>query len=147
MDGHSLFPYLNGGTGSGDVVGEYFAEGTDTPIFMIRRGALKAIYSEKDGLQLFDLEKDPDETVNYANDPDYKKQADALVSEIKNCYDIPSLTERVLESQRRRSFLNNVMRRQHLSWDYHPVSNAEKSYVRNSMPIYELERRSRFPSI
>jgi choline-sulfatase len=147
MDGHSLFPYLNGSTGSGDVVGEYFAEGTDTPIFMIRRGALKAIYSEKDGLQLFDLEKDPDETINYANDPDYKNQADALVSEIKNRYDIPSLTERVLESQRRRSFLKNVMRQQNLSWDYHPVSNAEKSYVRNSMPIYELERRSRFPSI
>ena len=147
MDGRSLFPYLNGDTGSNDVVGEYFAEGTDTPIFMIRRGVLKAIYSQKDGLQLFDLEKDPDETVNYVNDPDYKNQADSIISEIKNCYDIPSLTERVLESQRRRSFLKNVMRQQNLSWDYHPVSNAEKSYVRNSMPIYELERRSRFPSV
>ncbi|MBT3705902.1 MAG: hypothetical protein HOG18_03470 [Proteobacteria bacterium] len=27
------------------------------------------------------------------------------------------------------------------------MSNAEKSYVRNSMLIYELEGRSRFPSV
>ncbi|MBT4987957.1 MAG: hypothetical protein HOM87_09155 [Proteobacteria bacterium] len=43
--------------------------------------------------------------------------------------------------------MKNVMRQQNLSWDYHPISNAEKSYVRNSMLIYELEGRSRFPSV
>ncbi|MEK9743920.1 MAG: choline-sulfatase, partial [Gammaproteobacteria bacterium] len=53
----------------------------------------------------------------------------------------------VLESQRRRAFLKNVMRQQGVAWDHDPVSQAKNSYVRNSMPIYELEKRARFPSV
>ena len=60
IEGRSLVRHLAGEAGHDEVIGEYFAEGTDTPIFMIRRGAMKAIYSDKDPLQLFDLASDPD---------------------------------------------------------------------------------------
>ena len=37
------------------------------------------------------------------------------------------------------------MREQGLSWDYQPIQDATRAYVRNTMPIYELEKRGRFP--
>ncbi|MGA1457371.1 MAG: choline-sulfatase [Arenicellales bacterium] len=147
IDGRSLLPHLHGDDGHDEALGEYFAEGTDTPIFMVRRGQMKGVYSRTDGMKLFDLKSDPPETTNLAAHTHFSNDASALQSEIESRYDIAALTERVLESQRRRAFLKTVMRQQGVAWDHHPASTAEKSYVRNSMPIYELEKRARFPSV
>jgi len=108
---------------------------------------MKGVYSRTDGMKLFDLASDPLETTNLAAHTHFSNDASALQSEIESRYDIAALTERVLESQRRRAFLKTVMREQGVAWDHHPASTAEKSYVRNSMPIYELEKRARFPSV
>jgi choline-sulfatase len=147
IDGRTIVPHLYGHEGHDEVIGEYFAEGTDTPVFMIRRGNLKAIFSKTDDLKLFDLKNDPLEKDNLALKDAFSGQAADLRSEILNQYDIDDLTQRVLESQRRRAFLKNVMRQQGVAWDHDPVSQAKNSYVRNSMPIYELEKRARFPSV
>ncbi|KAH8689387.1 putative choline sulfatase [Talaromyces proteolyticus] len=66
MDGVSLVPYLTGGEGAktDTVFGEYMAEGTLTPVIMIRRGKWKFIYSLLDPPMLYDLEADPLETTN-----------------------------------------------------------------------------------
>ena len=146
IDGRTIVPHLYGHEGHDEVIGEYFAEGTDTPVFMIRRGNQKAIFSKTDDLKLFDLKNDPLEKDNLALKDAFSEQAADLRSEIFNQYDIDDLTQRVLESQRRRAFLKNVMRQQGVAWDHDPVSQAKNSYVRNSMPIYELEKRARFPS-
>ncbi|KAL1961709.1 hypothetical protein VTN77DRAFT_1313 [Rasamsonia byssochlamydoides] len=66
MDGVSLLPYLTGedGVKTDTVFGEYMAEGTQTPIVMIRRGRWKFIYSLLDPPMLFDLVADPTESNN-----------------------------------------------------------------------------------
>ncbi|KKK13687.1 putative choline sulfatase, partial [Aspergillus ochraceoroseus] len=66
LDGVSLMPYLTGEDGikTDTVLGEYMAEGTQSPVVMIRRGRWKFIYSLIDPPMLFDLEADPLETVN-----------------------------------------------------------------------------------
>tara|TARA_B100001013_G_scaffold113056_1_gene64992 strand:- start:117 stop:1628 length:1512 start_codon:yes stop_codon:yes gene_type:complete len=147
LEGRSLMPHLFGEQGHDEAIGEYFAEGTNTPIFMIRRGSIKAIYSDKDPLQLFDVIQDPDETKNLASSPSYATTAQSMIDEIKSRYDTAALTERVLESQRRRALLKTVMLKQSLAWDYEPASHATSSYIRNNMPAYELEKRARFPSV
>ena len=38
IEGRSLLPHLSGSKGHDEVFGEYFAEGTMEPIYMIRRG-------------------------------------------------------------------------------------------------------------
>ena len=58
-----------------------------------------------------------------------------------------ALIKRVLESQRRRRFLKNIMRDQSISWDYQQVENGGDAYIRNTMPIYQLEKKSRFPQV
>jgi hypothetical protein len=40
-----------------------------------------------------------------------------------------------------------VLRGQGASWDYQPPATAGESYIRNTMPIGELERRARFPAV
>jgi choline-sulfatase len=66
MDGVSLMPYITGqeGVKTDTVFGEYMAEGTQTPVIMIRRGRWKFVYSLLDPPMLFDLEADPSEMVN-----------------------------------------------------------------------------------
>ena len=147
IEGRSLSPHLAGDAGHNEAVGEYFAEGTDTPLFMLRRESTKAIYSKKDPLQLFDLSNDPDEINNLAQDPAQQSAIQVIETEITQRYDIKALTERVLESQRRRALLKTVMQRQSLAWDHEPRERAGESYIRNSLPIYELEKRGRFPSV
>jgi choline-sulfatase len=147
IEGRSLAPHLVGDAGHDEVIGEYFAEGTDTPIFMVRRGDMKAIYSDKDPLQLFDLASDPDEIQNLAQDPDQQNAAQAIRDEITGRYDTSALTERILESQRRRALLKTVMRRQSVAWDHEPSGQASESYIRNSLPPYDLEKRGRFPPV
>jgi len=148
IEGRSLLPHLSGGTGHDEVIGEYFGEGTDTPVFMIRRGAMKLIDSGPgDPLQYYDVAADPTEVNNLADAPDHAQAVAALTREIADRYDRAQLTEKVLESQRRRKFLKGVMRKQNLDWDHNPAQDAAHEYIRNSLPIYELEKRGRFPSV
>jgi len=148
IEGRSLMPHLSGGTGHDEVIGEYFGEGTDTPVFMIRRGDMKLIDSgPNDPLQYYNVTADPTEVNNLADDPAHQDDIQRLVQEIAGKYDRPGLTEKVLESQRRRKFLKGVMRKQNLDWDHNPAQDAAQDYIRNSLPIYELEKRGRFPSI
>ena len=48
LEGRSLLPHLRDGSGHDEVIGEYTAEGTLSPLMMIRRGDYKFIYSEQD---------------------------------------------------------------------------------------------------
>ena len=67
--------------------------------------------------------------------------------EAERRWDVAELKEKALESQRRRRFIAPVLRDQASSWDYQPPASAGASYIRNTMPIGELERRARFPAV
>lgn len=67
LDGVSLVPHLTGDEGgvkTDTVLGEYMAEGTQSPVVMIRRGRWKFVYSLIDPPMLYDLASDPSEKVN-----------------------------------------------------------------------------------
>lgn len=146
LEGRSLLPHLTGGQGHDEALGEYFGEGLATPMFMVRRGQYKLIHAAGDPDQLYNVVVDPHELENLANNPAQAAMLRTWREELAARHDIESLTQRVIESQDRRRFLKGVMREQGVSWDYEPRQNVQSSYVRNTMPIYELERRARFPA-
>ncbi|NKC15312.1 MAG: choline-sulfatase [Gammaproteobacteria bacterium] len=147
IEGRSLVTHLSGGDGHDDVIGEYFAEGVNGPMFMLRREGLKFIAVSGEPSRLYDLKADPLECVNLADDPAWAQQVAGFVRELEDAYDVQALSARVQESQQRRRFLARVMRDQNLSWDFVPVEDAAHSYIRSSVPIYALEKRARFPSL
>ena len=147
IEGRSLVPHMSAGGGHDEVIGEYFAEGGDMPVFMIRRGQKKIIASNGRPAQSCDLANDPNEVNNLASDAKHADDVSKLLSEIDESYDAAALKGTVLESQRRRKFLKSVMRDQGVGWDYQPVEDAKNAYIRNTMPIYQLEKRSRFPQV
>lgn len=146
LDGRSLVSHLDGGEGHDEVIGEYMAEGTDSPLMMIRRGAWKFVYSEKDPCLLFNLAQDPLERENLAGAAECRTVYDAFLNEARSRWDIERIHQDVLASQRRRRFvdaaLNKGIRK---SWDHQPMVNASEQYMRNHIDLDDLERRARYP--
>jgi len=147
IDGRSLLPHINGNQGHDEVIGEYFGEGISEPMHMVRSGSKKLIYSKSDPVQYFDLVSDPNEHNNLASSATYKTEINKLITNISSNYDYCELREKVLESQSRRNFLKGVMAKHEVTWDHYHLRDPKSEYVRNNMPIYELEKRARFPKL
>ena len=102
---------------------------------MIRRERWKYIHCEDDPPLLFDIAQDPDELVNLAGTPEVSGIETDLGSEVRRWWDPATLKDRVIESQKRRKFLHaalSIGRR--TPWDWQPVRDASREYVRGDYP-------------
>lgn len=151
IDGHSLLPLasgkLDGDTESNDTaIGEYCAEMTEHPVFMIRRGNYKYIHCESDPPLLFDVVNDPQETHNLAAD---SALSAPFADEISQRWDSPQLRRDIIASQCQRRTVRAVMELaegNENSWDYNPPREASQEYVRNHMDWTVAAARMRFPT-
>jgi len=71
--GVSLTRIIGGEKPKRSVLSEYHGMGSSTGAFAVRVGKWKYVHYAKYGPQLFDLEKDPDETTDLAEDPAHAK--------------------------------------------------------------------------
>ena len=121
---------------------------TSHPMFMIRRGRHKYIHCETDPPLLYDVEADPLERTNLADDADYAALADDFAAETAQRWDGDAIRQRVLHSQRSRRVLHAAVGSgSGSSWDYNPARDAANEYVRNHMDWAEAGPRSRFPRL
>ena len=122
------------------------AEGTVSPLMMIRRGAYKFIYSEEDPCLLFDVRNDPGELAELSQSPEHRALFEAFLSEARAKWNIPLIHQQVLASQRRRRFVAQALSRGTLkSWDHQPLVDASQQYMRNHIDLDDLERKARYP--
>lgn len=148
LEGHSLLPHLKGEGGHDEVLGEYMAEGTLSPLMMIRRGPWKFVYSEQDPLLLFNLDSDPQELHNLAECGEHKGILAGFLAEARERWDIPAIHAATLASQRRRRLVAEALSQGKLtSWDHQPWVDASQQYMRNHIDLDDLERRARFPQV
>lgn len=148
LEGHSLLPHLQGKGGHDEVLGEYMAEGTVSPLMMIRRGPWKFVYSEQDPLLLFNLDSDPQELHNLAECGEHKGILAGFLAEARERWDIPAIHAATLASQRRRRLVAEALSQGKLtSWDHQPWVDASQQYMRNHIDLDDLERRARFPAV
>lgn len=146
LDGRSLLPHLQGVGGHDEVIGEYTAEGTVSPLMMIRRGDFKFVYSEQDPCLLFDVKHDPRELENLMGSPAHANLVRDLLGEARARWDISAITRQVLASQRRRRLVADALTHGTLkSWDHQPMVDASQQYMRNHIDLDDLERRARYP--
>ena len=146
LDGNSLSAQLAGAAGRDEVIGEYLAEGAIAPLVMIRRGRYKFVHSPVDPDQLYDLIDDPDETQNLASAAAHAARVREFRAETMRRWDLPALHAAVLESQRRRHLVYEALRAgRYTPWDFQPVRDASRLYVRNDEELGDLEAMARFP--
>ena len=145
-DGRSLLPALAGHGHADEVFGEYCAEGAIAPIVMIRRGRHKFVHTPVDPDQLYDLGADPGECVNLAAEPGQAALVASFRDEVARRWSLEELHGAVLASQQRRLFVYAALRRgRYAAWDYQPLRDATRLYIRNDQELNDLEAMARFP--
>jgi len=148
-DGTSLLPQLTADTpGRDEVVAEYLAESAIAPIVMIRRERFKYIHCPADPDLLFDVAADPDERENLATRADHAPLLAEFRAEVARRWNLPELHAQVLASQRRRHFVYDALRQgRYQPWDFQPVRDASRLYIRNDQELNDLEDMARFPRL
>jgi choline-sulfatase len=148
LDGRSLLPHLFGAPDRDEVIAEYLAEGAIAPIVMIRRGRYKFIHSPADPDQVFDLESDPQERINLADDPASAELVGRFRQEVAARWDLVALDHEVRLSQQRRLAVARALGTGvQAPWDFSPPYDAARRYIRNHMDLGDLEEMARFPPV
>jgi choline-sulfatase len=149
IDGRSLWPMATGkGEDNGDAIGEYCAEMTGHPVFMIRRGAYKYIHCDGDPAQLYNIANDPAELTNLADDPAHQSIAASFAIEVTERWNSTAIRTDVIAKQKQRQSVYNAMQYGGLTaWDYNPPRDASNEYVRNHMDWTVAAAKTRFPPL
>lgn len=149
VDGKSLLALADGsGKGSANTVyGEYMAEGTFQPAFMIRRDQWKYVACAGDPPLLFNLRDDPHELVTLAGDQKHRALATSFAKEVGEKWNSDTIRADVLRSQRQRILVQDALLKGKIApWDFQPFQDASKQYNRNyGAELYDTDRRARIP--
>ncbi|CAN5910984.1 choline-sulfatase [soil metagenome] len=147
VDGTSLLPQLHGDRDPDrTVLGEYLGEGAVAPLFMIRRGPWKYVWSAPDGAQLFDLESDPHELRNFADGDAHAPLAAEFRAEIDKHWNPSRIHADVLASQHARRVVDRALRTgHHTAWDHVPIPDSANQYMRNHLDLNVVEAQRRLP--
>lgn len=143
LDGASLAGAISDGLDGHDTtLAEYHAEGALAPQFMVRNGRFKLIRSRSDPPLLFDLEADPDELSNLAEDVLHTGTLARLDRIVSENWDAVALEDEILESQHRHRFIRDSLACGDTSaWDYSPDYKAAIRYVRGTPGQDKAARR------
>lgn len=146
MAGKSLLPIVRGIAERGAVPMEYAAEASYAPLVGLREGRYKYVRCALDPDQLFDLETDPHERANLADDPAHAEALSGLRAAAAARWDLDRFDADVRRSQARRWIVYEALRNgAYFPWDYQPLQKANDRFMRNHMDLNEVEDRQRYP--
>lgn len=110
LDGESLLPLARSEATNwkNEAFAEYLAHGVSGPMAMLRRDRFKLNYSLGDDVELYDLEADPGEFQNLADDPEYQTIVDEMTERILSHWDPATLKDNVIRSQKERILIERA---------------------------------------
>ena len=98
---------------------------------MVKLGNLKYIHSDIDPKQLYDLGSDPYEQSNLIGNPDYADAQQQLADLVASEWDIETLKQDIILSQRRRLFLRDALAKgEPTDWDFIALDQNEEHCLR-----------------
>lgn len=124
------------------VLCEHLDEGTTAPRFMVRKDKFKFVCSPAYDPQLYDLDSDPNELTNLANEVDMQEVRADFEAIAEQQWDADTLREQVIDSQRRRKLVHAALSkgRWH-AWDYVVPAGVGERFVRHHDRFPEVERQ------
>jgi choline-sulfatase len=144
--GISLVPMSQGHQRTEPVAMEYAAEASYAPMVSLRYDKWKLNICALDPDQLFDLENDPHELTNLAEDPAHNGTLQQIKAKAEARWDLAAFDADVRKSQARRWVVYEALRQGgYYPWDYQPLRAASEAYMRNHMDLNVLEESKRFP--
>lgn len=145
LDGSSLVSAAKGQEQANRLVAaEYMAEGSVSPMIMLRQGPWKYVHCPHDPDQLFNLVEDPTEMTNLADSPAYADTLSYFRQELDAGWNLDALDEDIRENQQRRILCYDALRRgRYTPWDHQPVQDASQRFMRNHLDLNEVEAGSR----
>jgi choline-sulfatase len=121
---------------------------------MIRRGRYKFVHSPVDPDQLYDLSKDPDERVNLAASPNLAANPEhAQITREFRAEVAPLATPQPPRRRDRQPTPTPLRLPRRLRagrfqpWDFQPIRDASRLYIRNDQELNDLEAMARFPRL
>jgi choline-sulfatase len=125
---------------------EYAAEASEAPMVSLRHGHWKYNACALDPEQLFDMQADPHELINLANEPRHAGTLSSLRAKAEARWDLAAYDQEVRASQARRRVVYEALRiGAYFPWDYQPLQKASERFMRNHMNLNNLEEGQRFP--
>lgn len=122
----------------GNAMIDYFGDGTNTPMFVLREGDLKLAYFLAYEPVLFNLREDPYEMKNVAKDPKYKDTIAKMIDTIIDGFDVEGFVEDQVHLQKTRMFIQRARNKSDsdkLAWDYQPKRDPSEQYVRAAVNV------------
>ena len=145
-DGESLLPLARTTGTRGPVAMEYAAEASIAPMVSLVEGNWKYIRCPVDPEQLFDLEVDPGEQENKAQDPAASAVLQRMRAMADERWNLAAYDAEVRDSQARRHAVWPALRNgAQFPWDFQPLRRASERYMRNHLDLNVLEENQRFP--
>lgn len=145
-DGESLVDLAKGGTRTAPVQMEYAAEASYAPLISLRQGKWKFNRCALDPDQLYDMEADPNELSNLAEDAAHQETVEAFSAMCDARWDLAQFDADIRKSQAKRWVVYEALRQGgYYPWDYQPLKNASDRFMRNHMDLNTVEESQRFP--
>jgi choline-sulfatase len=153
LHGHSLLPLLQKKDNGQHriVISEYSSEGVCAPSRMVRQGDYKYIYTTGLPPMLFNLKQDPHEQCDLAGSSDYAAVQAKMHALLVADWDPVKTHERILQSQKRRLFLDKVRAssERYDNWAFQPFVDERKRFIRGSGASgpTSAKAKARFPFV